>query len=86
MNPLSLIEPGWKEKGIENQGKAIKFLEESYRWSSFLDFLGQKNFPSVTNRDFLTQIMDGDDGCKEAVRKWIKYKKELKGFSDIVIE
>lgn len=85
-NPLSLIEPGWKENGIKNLNKAIKFLEEEYRWSSFFDYLGVKNFPSVSERNFLLEFMGGEVGCKQAVRNWIESKKQLKDFGDIVLE
>lgn len=47
-NPISLIEPNWKEKGIEEPEKVIEFLE-NYKWSSYQDYIGKKNFPSVTN-------------------------------------
>ena len=85
-NPLSFIEPGWKENGIKDEGKAIKFLEEEYRWSSHFDYLGKKNFTSVTNRDFLSEIMGGEQGCKDAVRNWIEYKKDINNFGDINLE
>ena len=85
-NPLSLIEPGWKEKGIEDLDKAIKFLEKGYRWSSLPDFIGKKNFPSVTVRDFLLEVMGGEEGCRNSVRDWIRYKKELKDLGNIVLE
>ena len=84
-NPISLIEPGWKEKGIENPKEVIRFLEK-YKWSSYQDYIGKKNFSSVTNRDFLSEIMDGEKGCKEAVEDWIKYKNEMKNFGDVVLE
>src|SRR3989344_3335850 len=84
-NLISLIEPGWKEKGIENPDKVIKFLENSKR-HSYPDYLGKKNFPSVTQRDFLLEIMGGAEGCRAEVGNWIKYKKELKDFGDIVLE
>jgi len=84
-NPISLVEPGWKEKGIENPKKVIEFLE-SYKWSSYQDYIGIKNFPSVTKRDFLLEVMGGEIGCKEAVEDWIKYKKEIKDFKDVVLE
>jgi len=85
INPLSLIEPGWKEKGIKDCRMAIKFLEEEYRWSSFFDFLGKKNFPSVTARDFMLELMGGPDGCRQAVRHWIEYKS-FKDFGGIFLE
>ena len=84
-NALSLIEPGWKEKGIENQDKAIKFLS-GHKWHSYPDYIGEKNFTSVTSRDFLLDIMGGVDGCEQAVEDWIRHKKLLKDFGDIVLE
>jgi len=86
-NPLSLIEPTWKEKGIKikNAKKAIKFLEEEYRWSSFFDFIGKKNFPSVSSRDFFLEFLGGEEGCRETIKNWIKHK-EFDDFGDIVLE
>jgi len=84
-NSISLIEPGWKESGIENPKKVIKFLEK-YKWSSYQDYLGKKNFPSVTEREFMSEVMDHQQGCREAVENWIKYKKEMKAFGDIILE
>jgi len=84
-NPISLVEPGWKEKGIKNPKKVIKFLN-NYRRSSYQDYIGIKNFSSLTNRDFLLKVMNGKDGCREEVENWIKYKKEMKDFGDIILE
>ena len=84
-NPVSLIEPKWKERGIKNPQKAIKFLE-NYRWSSYQDYLGIKNFPSVTKRDFIPRAMGGGKSCRESVENWIKYKGEIKIFSSIALE
>lgn len=78
-NPLSLIESGWKENGIENPEKAIKFLEKFYKWSSYKDCIGIKNFPSVIVRDFLLEVMGGPEGCHESVNNWIRYKKRNLG-------
>ncbi len=76
-NPASLVEPGWKETGIKNPGKVIKFLENDYRWSSFFDYIGTKNFPSVTNKEFILKFLGGEDKCREALKDWIMYKKKL---------
>ena len=84
-NLISLIEPGWKENGIENPKKVIEFLENNKR-HSYPDYLGKKNFPSVTTREFLLQVMGGKHGCREAVTNWIMYKRELKDFGDVVLE
>lgn len=84
-NRISLIKPGWKENGIKNPGEVIKFLE-SDKWHSYPDYLGKKNFPSVTDRRFLLKIMGGFDGCRQAMNSWVKHKKEIKNFKDIILE
>jgi putative transposase len=79
-NGISLIEPCWKEKGIANPKKVIKFLE-NYKWSSYQDYIGKKNFPSVTKRDFLLKIMGGAKGCRKFVKGWVRHKELVKKLS-----
>jgi len=84
-NPVAIIFPGWKEKGIKNLKKAIKFLE-NYKWSSYLDYLGKKNFPSLTSREFLTKIMGVESGYRLFINEWLQFKKEIGDFKEITIE
>ena len=86
-NPTALIEPGWKEHGIKNHSvkEVIKFLEE-YKWSSYQDCIGIKNFPSVTIRDFLLEATGGQRGLKDAVKNWIGHKKDMGQFADLLLE
>ncbi len=84
-NSISLIEPKWKEIGIKNPKKAIKFVED-YKWSSYPDYIGKKNFPSVTEREFISKIMGDEKGCKDFVDFWIKYKGKIKKFPEISLE
>ncbi len=72
-NPVSIISPGWKEKGVEDAAKAKRFLGK-YRWSSYLDYLGQNNFPSITNRTFFNKIFKEPETMKEFVDSRIGYK------------
>lgn len=76
-NPISLIEPKWKEEGINNPEKVIKFVE-NYKWSSYGDYIGNKNFPSLTKRDLLLKIMGNENGCRRWVNGWIKQKREIR--------
>lgn len=71
LNPLDLIAPEWRDKQMQDIGKAIKFLER-YRWSSYLDYIGRKNFPSVTQRDFLTELVGGPKDYRKDTMKWLK--------------
>ncbi|MCL5011265.1 MAG: transposase [Patescibacteria group bacterium] len=75
-NPASLIEPGWKEKGIKDLHKTIDFIE-NYKWSSYADYIGGKNFPSLTSREFLLEIMGGPERYKKFVDDWLGYKAEI---------
>jgi len=76
LNPASLVDPGWKENGINNPEKVGKFLED-YKWSSYLDYIGRNNFSSVTERNFLADFLGGARGCDLSMKDWIKYKKAL---------
>src|SRR3990167_293898 len=57
LNPLDYLKgaEGWrirsKGKGIKSVKAALHYLE-NYRWSSYLDYCGKKNFPSILTTDF----------------------------------
>ena len=84
-NPVSLIEPKWKERGICNFRKAVKFLE-NYKWSSYLDYLRKVNFPSVTEREFILETMGGQGKCEEFLEDYIKYRGKIKEFPELALE
>jgi len=84
-NPISLAEPGWKENGINNPKEVIGFLED-YKWSSYKDYVGENNFTSVTNRNFLSEFLGGPEGCKLSLKDWIEYKKDLNNNQELLLE
>jgi len=84
-NPTEIIEPGWKKEGIKNPEEIIKFLE-NYKWSSYLDYIGKKNFSSVTNREFFIKVMGDVENCKNFVNHWIRYKGKIKALGNIALE
>jgi putative transposase len=48
LNPLDML-PGarkWREYEVKSVRDAMRHLD-SYRWSSYLDYCGKKNFPSI---------------------------------------
>ena len=70
LNPIKLIQPNWKEKGITNKEEVIKYLD-NYKWNSFQDFNGVNrkegkivdfmDFPLkyfINERSFKTEILD----------------------------
>lgn len=63
LNALDSLEgaKGWRERsksGIENLKEALTHLD-AYRWSSYRDYAGKKNFPSILTTD-LFQEKSGD--------------------------
>jgi len=37
-----------------------------------LDYIGKKNFPSVTQREFLSEFFNGPEGYKKDTIEWLK--------------
>jgi putative transposase len=75
-NPIGLIEKSWKEWKVKNLKKAVDFLENKYRWSSYWDYLKKRNFPKVTDRDFFIKLFGGNEEIKKEVNSWIKFKSQ----------
>lgn len=59
-NPIELIEPQWQERGIQNFGKVISFLE-NYKYSSFPDLIGKENFPFLINRKLFYELFNTNE-------------------------
>jgi putative transposase len=87
-NPLELWKPDWKEKkltALELQN-ALKFLEK-YRWSSHLDYLGIKNFPSLISTEFLLKFFKGPENYKKFFIDWLKqYEENIPFIQKIIIQ
>ena len=84
VNTLDLLQPGWREEKQIEYKKAVKFLD-SYRWSSHLDYCGKKNFPSVTQREFLLEFFGGTDGYQKEIKTWLK-ELDLKAIKELILE
>lgn len=65
---------------------SIDYLK-NYRWSSFPDYIGKKNFPSVTSRGFLLEFFGGEKEYEKATKNWSEEKEEnLKEIKDVLLE
>lgn len=83
-NPLDLATPEWRRREMKNAKKAMEFLE-NYRWSSFQDYIGKKNFPSVTQREFLFSFVGGPEEYKRKSMQWLK-ELSYEGVRDVALE
>ena len=73
-NQIKLIEPEWREKGIQNFRKVINFLE-NYKYSSFLDLIGEENFPFIINKKLFYDLFNTNEK---------KFKKDfINWFADV---
>ena len=70
LNPIDLI----NYRG----STSIELMDylRKYRWSSFPDYIGKKNFPSVTSRGFLLEFFGGEKEYEKATSKWLKEREE----------
>ncbi|MFA7192364.1 MAG: hypothetical protein WC089_03655, partial [Candidatus Paceibacterota bacterium] len=69
---------------IKNSKKAIEFLG-GYRWSSYIDYTGQKNFPSLIQKDFILQRVGNESKFKKEVIDWLKNFDESE-VKEVIIE
>jgi len=69
LNPLDLMDVRSSTSNVEK----MKFLEQ-YRWSSLPDYLGKKNFPSVTQREFLLDFWGGKEEYRKEIEGWVREK------------
>jgi putative transposase len=71
LNPLDYLSGAqeWRvrdKSGIKSVREALQYLD-TYRWSSYLDYRGEKNFPSILSMTLFTDSQES-------------YADELKGF------
>jgi putative transposase len=83
-NPLDIANPEWRQNGFLNFNEALSFLEK-YRWSSLSDYLNKKNFPSITQRDFLLEIFGGVKQYEKDLIDIIK-NRNFEEIKDLIFE
>jgi len=85
LNPLDIIYRG--STSIDSINKNVIKSLMSYRWSSLPDYIGKKNFPSVTSRNFLLRVVGGEKEYKKQIKNWIKEKQEhVEKIKDLILE
>jgi len=75
LNPIKLIEPEWKEKGINNIKKANKFLED-YQWSSYLSYTKENNKDSLLNKGVFPEYFETKKEFNDFINDWLAFRKD----------
>jgi len=69
LNPGELVEPQIREGIIRDPLKLQSFLQ-NYKWSSYLDFLGQGNYPSLLNKEIISGYFNSVGEYKNFSLSW----------------
>lgn len=67
LNPLDLVLPQWRNGAVTDAERAFRELKK-YRWSSYLDYMGVKNFPSVIDQALLQDMLGSSKRQQAVVR------------------
>ncbi|OGG77393.1 hypothetical protein A3B35_01250 [Candidatus Kaiserbacteria bacterium RIFCSPLOWO2_01_FULL_54_24] len=70
LNPLDFLKgaENWRALEVGNTKSAMAYLD-TYRWSSYLDYCGKKNFPSIITRDFFGDVFSN---YKKTITSYLK--------------
>jgi putative transposase len=89
---LEISQSDRKHNNIKNLEESLGFLE-NYRWSSYLDYIGIKNFPSILSKKLLNNTWGSSENYKNSMKDWlISMTKneirdsELEKINDLLIE
>ena len=83
LNPVELVQADWRNNKIRNLKKANKFLEK-YRYSSYLDYTGRKNFPSLIHKGFINQYFKSPQEYKNFIQEWVSI--QINDLKDLTLE
>jgi len=74
LNPLDLYAPEWRDNKLPNNRDNTDILNflKNYRWSSYPDFVGLKNFPSVLDMELGFKIIGNSGQYNTNIREWLK--------------
>jgi len=87
LNPLDYLQGAqeWRLRnkgGIQSVGEALNYLD-TYRWSSYLDYTGKKNFPSLLTTSMFEDSL-GD--CSGSLREFLRDSEYGNNLTKLVLE
>lgn len=74
LNPIKIIDPEWKDKGIADMKKAKEYLM-NYKYSSYLDYIGVSREESVIlNKSAFPEYFEDFKEFEKFVDGWLDFK------------
>lgn len=75
LNPIKIIDPLWKEKGINNLALSKKFLQE-YKYSSYCNYTEQGHSENIIlTKESFPDYFEDDSGFDYFIDQWLNYKE-----------
>lgn len=77
LNPLSLIQPDWKEIGINNTEEAKLFLN-NFRYSSYIDYINpefNRQYKNILNKEVFPEYFRDPIDFNSFIDFWIDFKQ-----------
>ena len=76
LNPIKLIEPDWKEVGIKDEKRALKYISQ-YCYSSYEDYCGiRREEGAILSKDEFPPYFSKDHDFKLYMNDWLTFKKD----------
>ena len=73
LNPIKLIQPDWKEKGIKNKDKAFDYIK-NYKHSSLIDYFEDREEGIILDKKLFPKYFPTINLMKKELLSWITYK------------
>ena len=74
LNPISLVDSGWKRKEIVDIEKAKEFLND-YKYSSYLDYLGvDRPEGKIINKKEFPEYFETTTDFREMINEWMDFE------------
>ena len=73
LNPAGVVEPNWKETGIKDIERVLKFTE-GYQWSSHLDYLGKRG-SLILDKGVLGELLPTPKAYSDLIQAVLEDKK-----------
>lgn len=73
LNPAQSLEPGWKEKGIQNMSAALRYVE-NYLWSTHQEYFGERG-SLIIEKGVLGEMIPTPEDYLNLVKMVLRDKK-----------
>ncbi len=76
LNPIGIIDSGWKKKEIADKEKARKFLKE-YKYLSYKDYVGEEREENIIiNKEEFPEYFSTNVEFEDMIEEWINFDQE----------